>query len=192
MFWTETEKARRGRNRIQSVRKPHSEGNMRQGQNSKRPRGRGGNRRNVPTRHQTFDSNGPSVRIRGSAFQVHEKYLAMARDAGTSGDRVAAENFLQHAEHYFRIINIDNEASGKGRGQGNGAGGGDRKSGNGHDGAEQREQQADTTVDETAKPVAEMEQPVAEMEQPEVRVTSTAAEPVPAEETPDTDKQSGD
>lgn len=91
---------------------------MRQGQNSKRSRGRGssGRRNNVPTRHQTVDSNGPSVRIRGSAFQVHEKYLAMARDAATTGDRVAAENYLQHAEHYFRIINVDNDGDGRGRG----------------------------------------------------------------------------
>ncbi len=162
---------------------------MRQGQNSKRPRGRGGNRRNVPARHQTFDSNGPSVRIRGSAFQVHEKYLTMARDAGTSGDRVAAENFLQHAEHYFRIINVDNDASGKGRGQGNGTGdhadGDDRNPGNGHDTAGPP---AETPVEGTAKPAAE----AAEMEQPEVTVTSTAAEPDAAGETPDTDKKSGD
>lgn len=93
------------------------EGNMRQGQNPKRSRGRGqGRRNNVPTRHQTFDSNGPSVRIRGNAAQVHEKYLAMARDAASAGDRIAAENFLQHAEHYFRIINADNEGEGRGRG----------------------------------------------------------------------------
>ncbi len=90
---------------------------MRQGQNSKRSRGRGSGRRsNVPTRHQTFDSNGPSVRIRGSAYQVHEKYLAMARDASSAGDRVAAENYLQHAEHYFRIINADGDGDGRGRG----------------------------------------------------------------------------
>jgi hypothetical protein len=94
---------------------------MRQGQNPKRSRGRGsssgsGRRNNVPTRHQTFDSNGPSVRIRGSAFQVHEKYLAMSRDAATAGDRVAAENYLQHAEHYFRIINADSDGDGRGRG----------------------------------------------------------------------------
>ncbi|MEN8195129.1 MAG: DUF4167 domain-containing protein [Pseudomonadota bacterium] len=89
---------------------------MRQGQNSKRSRGRGsGRRNNVPTRHQTVDSNGPSVRIRGSAYQVHEKYLAMARDAATAGDRIAAENYQQHAEHYFRIINADNEGDGRGR-----------------------------------------------------------------------------
>jgi hypothetical protein len=53
---------------------------------------------------QTFDSNGPDVRIRGSAFQVHEKYLQLARDASSSGDRIIAESYLQHAEHYYRII----------------------------------------------------------------------------------------
>jgi hypothetical protein len=56
-----------------------------------------------------FDSNGPSVRIRGNAFQVHEKYLALARDAAGAGDRVAAENYYQHAEHYFRIYSADQE-----------------------------------------------------------------------------------
>lgn len=56
------------------------------------------------SRNQTFDSNGPSIRIRGSAHQVMEKYLALARDAASQDDRVLAENYLQHAEHYFRII----------------------------------------------------------------------------------------
>jgi hypothetical protein len=49
---------------------------------------------------------------------VHEKYLAMARDAAASGDRITAENYLQHAEHYFRIINADNDGDGRGRGTG--------------------------------------------------------------------------
>ncbi len=90
---------------------------MRQGQNPKRTRGRSqGRRSNVPSRHQTFDSNGPSVRIRGNAAQVHEKYLAMARDAASAGDRIAAENYQQHAEHYYRIINVDNDGDGRGRG----------------------------------------------------------------------------
>lgn len=72
--------------------------------------GGGGNRRsNVPLRHQTFDSNGPEVRVRGNAFQVYEKYLALARDASSAGDRIAAENYFQHAEHYYRIINANNE-----------------------------------------------------------------------------------
>jgi hypothetical protein len=51
------------------------------------------------------------VRVRGNAWQVHEKYQALARDAQSSGDRVAAENYLQHAEHYYRIIEAINEAT---------------------------------------------------------------------------------
>lgn len=62
-------------------------------------------------RHQNFDSNCVDVRVRGNAWQVHEKYLALARDAQGSGDRISAENFLQHAEHYFRIIEAINEAT---------------------------------------------------------------------------------
>jgi hypothetical protein len=62
-------------------------------------------------RNQIFDSNGPDTRVRGNAFQVHEKYQALAKDALSSGDRVLAENYLQHAEHYFRIIQAINEAT---------------------------------------------------------------------------------
>lgn len=58
-------------------------------------------------RHQNFDSNGPSIRIRGNAHQVYEKYLQLARDANAAGDRIMAENMYQHAEHYFRILNVD-------------------------------------------------------------------------------------
>lgn len=72
-----------------------------------------GNRQRTASslRHQTFDSNCFDVRVRGNAWQVHEKYLALARDAQGSGERVSAENFLQHAEHYFRIIEAINEAT---------------------------------------------------------------------------------
>lgn len=74
----------------------------------KRSRGRGrrpqnGNG-NVNNLNRTFDSNGPEIKIRGSAAHVYDKYLQMARDANTAGDRVMAENYLQHAEHYFRIL----------------------------------------------------------------------------------------
>ena len=62
-------------------------------------------------RHQTFDSNCIDVRVRGNAWQVHEKYQALARDAQSSGDRVSAEHYLQHAEHYYRIIEAINEAT---------------------------------------------------------------------------------
>ena len=54
--------------------------------------------------NRTYDSNGPDVKVRGTAAHVYEKYLQLARDANTQGDRVMAENYLQHAEHYFRIL----------------------------------------------------------------------------------------
>jgi len=53
---------------------------------------------------RNYESNGPDVKIRGSAQQIAEKYAQLARDAHSSGDRVMAENYLQHAEHYNRII----------------------------------------------------------------------------------------
>jgi hypothetical protein len=62
-------------------------------------------------RHQTFDSHCLDVRVRGNAWQVYEKYQALARDAQGSGDRVAAENYNQHAEHYYRIIEAINDAT---------------------------------------------------------------------------------
>jgi len=81
---------------------------MRQPSNAKRGRGRNNGRKPGNPRNQTFDSNGPSVRVRGNAYQVMEKYLTLARDASASGDRIAAENFYQHAEHYYRILNANN------------------------------------------------------------------------------------
>lgn len=96
---------------------------MRHNQNGRRYRGRGnggggqnhhhnnggGNhnhgQRRINPRVHTFDSNGPDVRIRGNAYQITEKYLALAKDASSAGDRVLAESYLQHAEHYQRLIN---------------------------------------------------------------------------------------
>lgn len=91
--------------------RPNRHEQMRPGNpNNRRQRGRpNNNRRPNHSRNQTFDSNGPGVRIRGNAAQIYDKYIAMARDASSSGDRVLAENLLQHAEHYFRILNADNE-----------------------------------------------------------------------------------
>jgi hypothetical protein len=65
----------------------------------------------VPQNNQTFDSNGPNIKIRGSAYQIFERYLALAREATASGDRIAAENFYQHAEHYFRVNNARREGN---------------------------------------------------------------------------------
>jgi len=74
---------------------------MRNGQN-KRTRGRNRKSHNPLTR--VYESNGPDVKIRGTASHIAEKYMQLARDAQASGDPVAAENYFQHAEHYFRVI----------------------------------------------------------------------------------------
>ncbi len=92
---------------------------MRPGQQNKRGRGRGSNnnggggggggnnnfqRKGGNPLSRTYDSSGPDVKIRGTAQHIAEKYATLARDAQSSGDRVIAENYLQHAEHYNRII----------------------------------------------------------------------------------------
>ena len=65
-------------------------------------RGRG--RKTSNSSNRVLDSNGPDVKVRGSASHIAEKYVNLARDATVSGDRIIAENYLQHAEHYFRIV----------------------------------------------------------------------------------------
>lgn len=90
---------------------------MRPGQQNKRGRGRNNNNNNNNTSSnhnnqrkggnpltRTYDSSGPDVKIRGTAQHIAEKYSTLARDAQSAGDRVIAENYLQHAEHYNRII----------------------------------------------------------------------------------------
>ena len=82
---------------------------MRQPQNAKRGRGRGrrgntsGNHNHVPNRNTSYESNGPDVKLRGNAQQLHEKYMALAHDASTSGERISAEAYTQFADHYFRL-----------------------------------------------------------------------------------------
>ena len=67
---------------------------------------------NIPlNRNHVFDSNGPDIRVRGTSQQLFEKYLQLGRDATSSGDRVMAEGYFQHAEHYFRILNAMNQAA---------------------------------------------------------------------------------
>jgi hypothetical protein len=85
---------------------------MRDFKGMKRQRGRnnrgGAGSGGKPQQHnanRAFDSNGPEgVKVRGAAQSVYEKYQQLARDATSSGDRVLAENYLQHAEHYFRVL----------------------------------------------------------------------------------------
>jgi hypothetical protein len=76
---------------------------MRQGQQNRRGRGRGGRKPQNPLA-RSYESNGPDVKIRGTAVHIAEKYTSLARDALASGDLVAAESYYQHAEHYNRII----------------------------------------------------------------------------------------
>jgi len=75
---------------------------MRQGQQNRRGRGRGRKPQNPLAR--SLESNGPDVKIRGTASHIAEKYSTLARDAIASGDIIMAENYYQHAEHYYRII----------------------------------------------------------------------------------------
>jgi hypothetical protein len=77
---------------------------VRQGQQNRRGRGRNNNRKSQNPLSRSFESNGPEMKIRGTPAHIAEKYLALARDAQSSGDPVLAENYLQHAEHYIRII----------------------------------------------------------------------------------------
>lgn len=87
---------------------------MKHNQNNRRQRSRGSNGRRYPNqRGGSFESSGPEVKVRGTAQQVLEKYQSLARDAFSSGDRILAEGYLQHAEHYYRILNADNEQNGQ-------------------------------------------------------------------------------
>lgn len=138
---------------------------MRHNQNGRRYRGRGnggggqnhhhnnhnnnGQRRINPRVH-TFDSNGPDVRIRGNAFQITEKYQALAKDAAAAGDRVLAESYLQHAEHYQRLINEASEEYNRHQQQ------------NGHHQHANNGQQAQQQDEQSSVDPAESEQPSVE------------------------------
>ena len=95
---------------------------MRQGQQNRRGRGRGRKPQNPLARN--YESNGPDVKIRGTAAHIAEKYMSLARDALASGDMVTAESYLQHAEHYNRIIMAAQSQMGGHQGQGEGPNGG--------------------------------------------------------------------
>lgn len=98
----------------------HGSGNNNSNRRNRSRNSGGGGRRGgsnsggAPKRSQVFDSNGPDVRIRGTAHQIVEKYAALAKDANSSGEFTLAENYLQHAEHYQRMVNVwDEEAQEK-------------------------------------------------------------------------------
>ncbi len=77
---------------------------MKQGSNSRRTRGRGNNGKRSSNRNNSYDSGGPEGKIRGNANQIHDKYIALARDALAADDRITSENYFQHAEHFYRIM----------------------------------------------------------------------------------------
>ena len=85
---------------------------MRSNNNYKRNRNRNQSRRNSNglsnNKSNNFDSSGPEIRVRGSAVQVNEKYMVLGNDASMSGDRIKAEAFYQHADHYYRVFMLAN------------------------------------------------------------------------------------
>ncbi|NRQ18869.1 DUF4167 domain-containing protein [Ensifer sesbaniae] len=133
---------------------------MRPGQQNKRGRGRNNNNNNNGNNNnhnrkgsnpltRTYDSSGPDVKIRGTAQHIAEKYAALARDVQSSGDRVMAENYLQHAEHYNRIIAAA-QAQMQDRFQRE-----DRQDFRGHDASEQDQDDLDQVyIDDMPAPVA--------------------------------------
>ena len=157
---------------------------MRPGQQNKRGRGRNNNSNNNNNGNnnnhnrkgsnpltRTYDSSGPDVKIRGTAQHIAEKYSALARDAQSSGDRVIAENYLQHAEHYNRIIAAA-QAQMQDRFQRD-----DRQDFRGHDGSDQDQDDLDQGYsDDMPTPVAAAQAPAPEP-QPVV-IDGTGPQPV--------------
>lgn len=160
---------------------------MRQGSNSgRRPRGRTNRKQHGgggggQSRTHTFDSNGPDGRVRGNARQVYEKYLTLARDASSAGDRVAAEAYYQHAEHYFRILSDSTDPQPGGRRQEErqpqpSYNGSDGEEADGNVAAEPPAKANGTAApaeDQPAAELSEVSQPGAE--QPEVEAAPAAA-----------------
>ena len=136
-------------------------------------------------RNHVFDSSGPEIRIRGTAQQLFEKYLQLGRDATSSGDRVTAEAFFQHAEHYFRILNAMNQAQQQGQPNGQTQQqhpqGNQRRSyqqgGDGYQGNDEGQIQAEPEDPDQRPPVLAEQRPPGMGEQPEARDIPIAAAP---------------
>ena len=86
--------------------KQNNQNRRARGRGPRKPHGMGGGGQH---KGQSYDGGGHETRVRGNAYQVLEKYLQLARDAGSAGDRIAAENFLQHADHYYRVLSAMND-----------------------------------------------------------------------------------
>jgi hypothetical protein len=138
---------------------------VRQGQQNRRGRGR--NRKSHNPLARSFESNGPDVKIRGTPAHIAEKYLSLARDAQSSGDPVLAENYLQHAEHYNRIIMAYREQLGQ-PGEFNGNGQRMRGPADPGDGEELGDEEGEDMLDDGFQPPS-FAQPQPQPRQPEAR-----------------------
>jgi len=149
-------------------------------QNKSRSRNKNNNRRNNNNNsggnvmNRVFDSAGPEGRVRGTPTQIIEKYRGLARDAELAGDRVAAENFNQHAEHYSRILMVAQKQAA------------DRQAEHAARQAEQNAQRQKQQADAAAKAEVASEQPVvisgfdaSTGEQPDIVATPETSEPAP-------------
>ena len=111
---------------------------MKPGTNGRRPRGRPNRKQHGgQSRPNNFDSSGPEGRVRGNAHQVYERYLAMARDAISAGEGIAAETYYQYAEHYFRVLNSSTDPQQNGQARQDRRGGDGRRDDNRHNGGRQ-------------------------------------------------------
>src|ERR1700754_3097173 len=88
---------------VQSKMRPGQQNNS-NNKNRSRGRNNNGGRKHLNPLSRNYESNGPDVKVHGNAAHIAEKYVQLARDAHASGDSVMAENYLQHAEHYYRIV----------------------------------------------------------------------------------------
>ncbi len=164
---------------------------MRPGQQNKRGRGRNNNNNNNNNSNhnshrkggnpltRTYDSSGPDVKIRGTAQHIAEKYSALARDAQSAGDRVMAENYLQHAEHYNRIIAAAQAQMQDRFPRDERSDNSDRNDFNDRDGFDRDQDEIDSTPVEEPVPVAAaavVEQPVVDGSGPQPVIEGTPAE----------------
>jgi hypothetical protein len=134
---------------------------VRQGQQNRRGRGR--NRKSHTPLSRSFESNGPDVKIRGTPAHIAEKYLSLARDAQSSGDPVLAENYLQHAEHYSRIIMAYRDQL---QPAGDSANGNGQRFAHGEGGDEFAEDEGDDMLDDGFQPPALHQQPLPQQPRP--------------------------
>ena len=116
-FWPCRTRPTRGfRGKQDTLRNHCARVTMKQGSSSRRGRPRSGGKRHPSSRIHSVESTGPDVKVRGSAQQVLDKYLALARDAISAGNRVEAEGYFQYADHYYRLVNgVGGGPNGQGR-----------------------------------------------------------------------------